>query len=695
MSHQPSAPLEAQVPPYVVPVGDSINAIGAFGREWLLTNGNGGFAMGTALGVNKRKYHALLIGSQRPPAERVALLNALDEEVTVGVGAGAKAFWLATHRWSDAPAPGYDPVVASRLARFEKDATTARWVYTLGGLEVVKELRLGWKRNACAVRYTVRPAPGNSARAACRFRVLPMVTLRDFHATLEDLDEGRYQVTALKRTIRVVSGPLTLEMTCDHGSVTQEVTTRRGVRYDIETDRQQDDIEDLFNPGFFEVVFDAGTGEANFTIAAALAPEAPDTALFDRDERRAHLEKVTAAFLKANPSSAALAPLVSAADDFLVTRRVGGQPLMTVIAGYPWFGDWGRDTMISLVGLMLVCGRSQDALGCLRTFAAHVDKGMIPNRFDDYNGPPEYNTIDASLWFLHACDRYVRANGDTKGFRDHLRHACLEIIEHYTRGTRDGIRVDPADGLVTGGDATTQLTWMDAKRDGVVFTPRHGKCVEINALWFHGLKCLSALIRSDSPEKAAELDAAAEKARASFLAKFWNAAEGRPWDCLQPGADGVEKPVPEVRPNMLFAVSLEHSMLSPEQQKSVVAWAERELLTPLGLRTLSPKDPKYRARFEGDMMTRDGAYHNGTVWPWLIGPYAEAALRAEGFSENAKAKVRDALRPLLSMLNGDSVGQLFEVYDADADAKGRRTPGGCMAQAWSVAELLRVGVLAG
>lgn len=691
--NRPSPPLDVPQPPYVVRIGAGEPLEGPLNREWLLTTGHGGFAMGTPLGINRRKYHALLVGTQRPPVERVALLNALDEEVTVGVGAGARTCWLATHRWADAAPPGFDVATVRRLVRFEKEPSAARWVYHVGPVEIIKELRLGWKRNGCAIRYTVRTAPGVTTREAVRVRVLPMVTIRDFHATLASLDEARYQVVVEKRSIRVGAQGLALDITCDHGGASQEVTVRRGIRYEIESDRHQQDTEDYFNPGLFQVVLPDGEGDASFTVSAALAPEQADPASFDDPARSRHLAGVRKRFLSRHPAGEPLLPLVYAADDFLVTRHVEGEPLMTVIAGYPWFGDWGRDTMISMAGLMLACGRTEDAMGCLRTFGAHVSRGMIPNRFDDYGGEPEYNTVDASLWFIHACERYVRESADYDGFRTLLKPACLEIVAHYISGTRDAIRMDPADALITAGDHTTQLTWMDAKRDGVVFTPRHGKAVEINALWHHALRALAGLLRADDPTKAGELDALADRARAGFLQRFWDPGSGRLWDCVQRGADGVERPVPELRPNMLLAVSLEHSPLSREQMRSVVACARRELLTPMGLRTLAPGDPGYKRAFTGDMMTRDAAYHNGTVWPWLIGPFAEAALRAEGFSEDAKARVRDELRPLVSMLSGDSLGQLFEVYDAEPRADGRRHPGGCMAQAWSVAELLRAALL--
>ena len=676
-------------PPYVVDCSTPEAIKAAVGREWLLTTGNGGFAMGTPVSVNRRKYHALLNASARPPVERLCLLNSLDEEVVVG---GGQPAWLATHRWAGS---GYEMNNLSHLRRFEKDAAACRWVYEVGGVQIVKELRMGWKRNSCAVRYTVKAA-GGGTRPGMRLRVYPMVTIRDFHGTLPGVDQARYMLATIKRTFRVSAEGHSLTLTADKGSATQEPSVRANIRYELETERDQADMEDLFSPGFFEVIVPEEPGEFRFTIGAALDPESADPARFDDPARGVHLAAVSAGMARAagaggGAEGAALAPLAIAADDFLVTRRVGGAELMTVIAGYPWFSDWGRDTMISLVGLMLTSGRLADALGCLRTFAAHVDRGMIPNRFDDYGGPPEYNTIDASLWFLHACHQYVRSGGAQKEFDALLKPACLQIIDHYIAGTRDGIRVDPADGLVMGGDATTQLTWMDAKREGVVFTPRHGKAVEISALWHHGLLCIASLIEPADRARAAQLKDMAKKTGESIRTLFWNQMEQRLHDCLQL-KDGTWRPMPEVRPNQLFAVSLEHSALTSEQQKAVVACCAKELLTPMGLRTLSPKDPNYRPKFEGDMMSRDGAYHNGTVWPWLIGPYAEAVLRAGGFSAEAKERVRREIAPLLAALNGDSVGQLFEVYDGEP-TNGRQLPGGCMAQAWSVGELLRVAAM--
>ena len=355
--------------------------------------------------------------------------------------------------------------------------------------------------------------------------------------------------------------------------------------------------------------------------------------------------------------------------------------------------------MISMVGLMIATRRLDEARGCLKTFAAYVDQGMIPNLFDDYGGPPQYNTVDASLWFLHACGEYLAASGDHAALRSELLPACHEIVRAYRTGTRFGIRMDPADGLIQAGDETTQLTWMDAKRDGVVFTPRHGKAVEINALWHHGLLRLAKAsetcgFAAPAGQSPAELRELAARVATSFRAAFWFEQEQRLHDCLQADGRGGWKPVPQVRPNQIFAVSLEHSALEPAQRREVVENVRRHHVTPFGLRTLASSDPGYRGRFEGNMMSRDGAYHNGTVWPWLIGPFCEAVLRVGEFSETSRADVRRLLEPLIGSTRpgggGGCIGQIAEVYDGDEPRRAQ----GCVAQAWSIAETLRLAVLA-
>lgn len=655
-----------------------------YNTEWLLTCGNGGFAMGTALGVNRRKYHALLVASARPPVERLALLNSLDVELVLNVGnAAERSIWLAAHNWADG---GIERASIAHLVRFEKEPDAVRWVYRAGDIEVVKELRLGWRTNRAAVRVTVRPGS-----TGVRLRVWPMVSIRDFHGTSPDLEASRFRVERAERSMSIMADGRTLELACDLGRTHDEASIRRGVVYDLETERHQEDHEDLYCPGAFIAEPAADGAGLSITIAAALAPDRPEPDVFDRAERSAHLASVVERAAAGRPELRDLAPLIHAADDFLVQREVGGRALTTVIAGYPWFADWGRDTMISLVGLMLVCGRFDDALGCLRTFAAHVSKGMIPNRFDDYGGEPEYNTVDAPLWFLHASCEYLRASGDRESFEGLLLPACADIIEHYTAGTRYNIQTDPADGLVYSGDETSQLTWMDAKRNGVVFTPRHGKAVEINALWHHGLCAVASAIEGTDGARAGRLREMAQRVAGSFRRAFLGGPGGGLHDCLRPDGSGRLTPSGELRPNQIFAVSLGHSPLTGAEQAAVVDCVRTHLVTPMGLRTLAPGSAAYRPRFEGDMMARDRAYHNGTVWPWLIGPFAEAVMRVGGFSEASRAEACWLIRPLIGTMAGPGgcLGQIAEVYDAEEPRRAQ----GCTAQAWSVAEVLRVAAL--
>ncbi len=652
--------------------------------EWLLTSGNGGFAMGTALGVNRRKYHSMLVASAHPPVERLNLLNSLDLELVVDPGAASeRSIWLAAHRWANG---GIERANLAHLVRFEKESDAVRWVFRAEDIEVIKELRLGWRTNRAAVRVTLRPGA-----AAVRLRVWPMVSIRDFHGTLPDLETTRYHVESTARSMSITADGHTLHLASDAGRTHDHAAIRRGVVYDRETERHQEDHEDLFCPGAFFADFSAGATDSSITIAAAMGPDRADPEDFDRSVRAAHLASIVERTVAQRPELAELAPLIYAADDFLVQREVDGHALTTVIAGYPWFADWGRDTMISLVGLMLVSGRFGDALGCLRTFAAHVSKGMIPNRFDDYGGEPEYNTVDAPLWFLHASCEYLRASGDRGSFDALLLPACLDIIEHYTAGTRFNIKADPADGLISSGDEASQLTWMDAKRNGVVFTPRHGKAVEINALWHHGLCAIASAIEGADGVRAGRLREMAQRVAGSFRRAFLGGPGGGLHDCLRPDAAGRLTPSGELRPNQIFAVSLEHSPLTAAEQVAVVDCVRTHLVTPMGLRTLAPGSPAYRPRFEGDMMARDRAYHNGTVWPWLIGRFAEAVMRVGGFSEASRAEACWLIKPLIGTMAGPGgcLGQIAEVYDAEEPRRAQ----GCIAQAWSVAEVLRVAAL--
>jgi predicted glycogen debranching enzyme len=392
-----------------------------------------------------------------------------------------------------------------------------------------------------------------------------------------------------------------------------------------------------------------------------------------------------------------IAQLAAAADAFVVRRLGSGPGRTTVIAGYPWFADWGRDTMICLPGLLLSTGRHTEAFDVLRTFADAQRRGLIPNRFDDHAGPAHYNTVDASLWFVHACCRWLGATGDRARFNEQLRPACERVVRAYLGGTDYNISVDAADGLVAAGSPDTQLTWMDAKRDGVVFTPRHGKPVEINALWVHGLRSLSLAVGPDAPELAEELAAHAERASSSFRAAFLNGPGGGLTDCLTPEhhARGLQwNRSGEIRPTQVFAAALEHAPLSAEERRMVVGVVRKHLLTPVGLRTLAPADPSYEPMYHGPLFRRDQAYHNGTVWPWLLGPFCEALMRSEGFSPGSRSEAADRLLALADTVDGLSIGQIPEIADAEPGPAGRHRYDGCPAQAWSVAETLRVLVMA-
>jgi predicted glycogen debranching enzyme len=400
-----------------------------------------------------------------------------------------------------------------------------------------------------------------------------------------------------------------------------------------------------------------------------------------RQEKGAQPDLATA---EASPAvtedlSPVLKGLFRAAADFIVLRnRPDGKAGTTILAGYPWFADWGRDTMISLPGLLLTTGRFTEACQVLSVFAQYVSEGMIPNRFDDYTNEPSYNTVDASLWFVHACYAYLAYSNDRKTFEQALLPACREIVRGYKQGTRYHIKMDEADGLITQGDATTQLTWMDAKMGQTVFTPRQGKAVEINALWHHALRLLGE-------------DALADKVGESFRKAFYVSPFRGLADVVSGGPGNYQRDN-SVRPNQIYAVSLAHSPLTAEQQSAVVEVVRRELLTPYGLRTLARGDGRYKAKYTGNQWLRDGAYHNGTVWPWLIGGFLEAYLKVNAFSDGAVRQVREWLEPLIGhMADRGCIGQLPEIFDADEPHRPVGTP----AQAWSVAEVLRVAAMVG
>ena len=641
------------------------------GFEWLLTNGLGGFASSTVVGCNTRRYHGLLCAATTPPVGRVMALNRIGEMMTLD-GKTDRVLRTSISQFNQT----FFPRGEQYLRHFELD-DVATFVYDVEGIQIVKEVLAVWRRNIVGVRYTVDAPPGRSMQ----LQLLPFISLRDFHA-LRSAAQSHFQVSAIEHGVTVTEGNQAVHVQSDAGQFHEKGDWWYKHTYALETERGQDDTEDLFCPGSFN--YDL-TGKTQVTLWTGMDP----TGILDWDQERARrpisvgsaLADGTSVGPKAHPSTTipsakadptkTLTRLTRAAADFIVRRKQpDGTPGSTAIAGYPWFADWGRDTMISLPGLFLTTGRFQEASQVLCLFAQYVSEGMIPNRFDDYSNEPHYNTVDASLWFIHAVYEYLRLSKDTNTFETKLLPACRAIVAGYQAGTRFKIAMDPADFLIASGDESTQLTWMDAKCGGIAFTPRQGKAVEINALWYNALKLMG-------------MNDLAAGVAGSFQKKFWLSPFRGCYDVVSDTLKDAQ-----IRPNQIFAASLPHSPLTLEQRKAVVEVVRRELLTPFGLRTLARSESNYRGRYTGDQMHRDAAYHNGTVWPWLIGPFLDAYLSANERSDHALHQARVWLQPLIDSMDRGCLGQIAEIFEGDEPHR----PVGCFAQAWSVAEVLRLAV---
>lgn len=656
-------------------------------QEWLLTNGIGGFASSTIVGCNTRRYHGLLCAATLPPVGRIMALSRLGEILTVD-GNRERMLEFSVNDFKGTFHPRGDRY----LRRFAlKDM--AIFHYDVEGLRVTKELLVPWLKNVVGVRYAVDAQPGREVELS----LLPFVNLRDFHGTRR-ANSARFNVRASDRTAIIdAGGEHAVHVQSDGGAFVHDEGWWYDHTYAIEAQRGMDDTEDLFSPGRFVL---SVKGSGTITIWAAL--ESP--ALHDWDaERRRRREAVAAAcampenlapppargLLPAMPDCAPVTPpirkLARAANDFVVSRKTpDGTPGTSIVAGYPWFADWGRDTFISLPGLLLATRRFEQARQVLSVFASYVSEGMIPNRFDDYSNAPHYNTVDASLWFIHSAFEYFRLSQDHQTFESILQPACRAIIDGYRRGTRYGIRMDERDALITQGDATTQLTWMDAKCGDIAYTPRQGKAVEINALWYH------ALVLMGEHELA-------KQCAQSIRTGFWISAFRGLADVIDGDSPATQKDIRrdlKIRPNQIFAVSLPNSALLPEQMSAVVEVVRRELLTPYGLRTLAASDPGYVRAYKGPQVERDAAYHNGIVWPWLLGAFLDAHLRVNDRSTESIEQAKQWLAPLIAYMDtaiGGAIGQLPELFEPEPPYRSVGTP----AQAWSVAEVLRLAVMLG
>jgi len=647
----------------------------ALETEWLLANGTGAYAMGTPIGCNTRRYHGLLVAAARPPLERINTLNCVGETIRFD----GQHRELDTHEFAASPGTVFHPDGWRHLIRFEKDSEI-RWSYRIGSIGLVKTLRLVWKRQIAVLRYDVSfdPQPGEPTPDRLTLAVQPFFALRDFHALCRAYQHHPTIVDqrGARLTFAAADAP-DFHIAADRGRYVHDEDWWHNFFYRHDAARHQEADESLFTPGRFEHTFDP-QHYAPLTLAFGLEPI--DWGEIGADDGRLDHWRNIAKAVRQQTGDDSFVPTAIATDDFVVDRTVDDRPSTTIIAGYPWFSDWGRDTMIALPGCLLCTKRFDEARQTLETFARHIRNGLVPNRFDDYGGDPHYNTVDASLWFVHAAMEYVRLSADREAWNDLLADACMQVVDAYSQGTDFNIAMDD-DGLIIAGDEHTQLTWMDAARDGVVFTPRHGKAVEINALWYNAAAGCAEMLEGDA---ASRCDQLARRARRAFGKTFWDDELGYCLDHVN--AEGGDR---SLRPNQMFAASLPRSPLAVARQKTMVHNVRDRLCAPMGVRTLPSDDPNYHGRYQGTMFERDEAYHQGTVWAWLIGPLVEGWLRAHKFTAKSRREARQIIAPLQKHLENQGLGQLPEIFDGDEP----HTPRGCIAQAWSVAELLRAAML--
>ena len=641
-------------------------------REWLVTNGLGGYASGTVSGVVTRRYHGLLIAALPAPHGRVVMLS---------------------HLWDRLRLPDRTVAVLSgeeldrdHFVDFHLDSGLPVWRYDVSDFVIEREIRMPHRQNTVHVTYRLARGAGD-----VRLTLRPSLNFRPHHAPVSTPLQGSYAFTAIGDRYELSAAAelpkLRLRLAGDRAAFTVDGKVVQQIRYHDEARRGEAARGDLWSPGYFRIDLAPG---AEATLIASTEPWETILALSPSDARAAERQR-RRRLLDAAPAplrTGTGAALVLAADQFLVTpagraedaarARAAGDEVRSVIAGYHWFTDWGRDTMISLEGLTLATGRHVEAGYILKTFAHYIRDGLIPNMFPEGDVEGRYHTADATLWFFHALDRYLEVTQDRATLRL-LLPRLREIVERHLAGTRFGIGVDPADGLLRQGAEGCQLTWMDAKVDDWVVTPRRGKAVEINALWYHALRLLEGWVRQEQGDEPTHaLGAIAERVWRSFNERFWYAAGGYLYDVV----DGEHGDDPACRPNQLFAISLPHAVLDPGRWKPVLETVGDRLVTPVGLRSLGRGHPDYKPKYFGDLRARDAAYHQGTVWAWLIGPWIDAWLRVYPDDRRGARRFLDAFVPHLDQAG---IGSISEVFDAEPPF----TPRGCIAQAWSVAEVLR------
>ncbi len=649
-------------------------------KEWLVTNGLGGYASSTVLGVNTRKYHGLLVASLHPPGDRTVCLAKLDEEVHVDkniYALGANEFhgkifpqgYLFLKEFSVSPFPSY--------------------TYAVQGIEIRKTIFMPKRKNAVAVVYKVL----NSNDSDVKFRIFPLLTCRHFHSVVDRWKTPLgFSQQQNRREVEVTfnNPKATVAVRSTTGEFNEKATWIERLYYREEASRGESSTDDCYQPGYFEVLVPHKL-EKDFAIVTAASESSQEcheildafgNAMYDVNgqlkseiaERANLLAKFYGSHSKV-PTNDWLNWILLAADAFIVK---GAGDRKSVMAGYFWFETWGRDTFISLPGLLLATGRFADARKVLLDFLRHCRQGLIPNCVEDKCGEPAYNTVDATLWYVNAVLQFLKYTGDFKFVQEQLWEGLKTIADYHEKGTAFSIQLD-GDGLLAHGP---RLTWMDAEVDGKAVTPRAGKAVEIQSLWYNALRTMQLLANKFEETNLAEKYAGiARAARKSFNEKFWNGESGFLFDVVDPSEADAS-----LRPNQVIAVALDFTMLDNDKSKQVVDAVKRELLTPYGLRTLARNDTRYRGMYVGDRRSRDQAYHNGTVWPWLLGPYVTAFRKAKG---NSKYELKNFLMPLFTQqITQAGLGTVSEIFDGDLP----HTPRGCIAQAWSVAEPLRAYV---
>lgn len=638
---------------------DSIctNLVEASGREWLEANGIGGFASGTVSGSNTRRYHALLTAATRPPLGRISMLSKFEEKIAID----GESYELSSNFYPGAVFPeGYRFLKSFRLDPFPI------WTYEVAGIEIEKKVFMVHGQNTTVCQWSELNPNVDAPDISLELR--PLVSFVDYHH-LQHVNEEFSQNLEISDelvSIQPYSAMPPLHFVNNAEKIEKTGHWYRNFELPIEQERGFEYSEDLFQP--FVLKFSL-LEAAGVTISSG-DPCRDKVADLEKAEVTRRNKLIKTAGSKDEFSR----QLVLAADQFIVSRGDGH----TIIAGYPWFSDWGRDTMISLGGLTLATNRPKIAKEILLEFSHHISQGMLPNRFPDAGDEAEYNTVDATLWYFEAIRAYAESTGDHRFIKKHLYPKLVEILTWHLRGTRYNIHVD-TDGLLYAGEPGVQLTWMDAKIGDLVITPRTGKPVEIQALWYNALKIMSDLAtRFGDVEDTARYEAMADLAKLSFNALFWNDAD----QCLYDVVDNGDRDA-SIRPNQIFAASLSYSMLDDDRARKVVDKVEAELLTPVGLRSLSPADPRYVPVYIGSPFERDSAYHQGTVWAWLIGGFVDAYRRV--YPEQPE-KIAEMLAGFAPHLSEAGLGQVSEIFDADPPHR----PRGCFAQAWSVAELLRV-----